>query len=156
MNGYKYSWTRRYSVNPQVVGEIVEKLPSRTAEAFLVAAKKKSSPVHEQFEWDDSVAAHQHRLNQARTMINSLQVEVITTDRKPSNVMAFVRKADKSEFYIPTLEADDEAIGAAELRCIEHMRTFKARWKNLQFARNVIAEINASEQSVARKRKKAR
>ena len=154
MSKYKYSWTRKYSVSPQVVGEIVEKLPSRTPEALLTAARSKSSPLHSQFEWDDSRAAQQYRLVQARVMINSLNVEVIQGNKKPIEITAFVRKSGGGNIMVPTLEADDDDLGQAELKCLDHMRTFKARWKGLSFARSVVAEINATEQTVRRKRRK--
>lgn len=35
----------------------------------LGEAKKKASPLHECFEWDDGKAAHEHRLHQARQLI---------------------------------------------------------------------------------------
>lgn len=46
------------------------------------AAKAKSSPLHDYFEWDDGKAAHQHRLEQARLLIRCT-VELVGEDEKP-------------------------------------------------------------------------
>ncbi len=148
----KYSWTKKYAVSAQIAGEIIESLPARSAEDLLKAAKKKSSPIHNQFEWDDSLAAQQHRLHQARVMIKSLHIEVITKKNKIVTVNAFIKKADKSSFYVPIMEAEEDDIGAEEIRCLDQMKTFKAKWKNLSFARDVIAEINMAQVKAARKR----
>lgn len=153
MTKYKYSWTRKYSVPAQVVGEILQSLPSRSADELLKVARSRRSPIHDCFEWDDSVAAHQHRMNQARTMINSLEVEVVVADRKPSTVMAFIKQG-KSHLYVPTLEADQDDLTAAEAKCLDHMRQFKSRWKGIALARSVIAEISAIEVQTARRRKR--
>lgn len=150
----KYSWTKQYSVSPQVAGEIIKNLPDRTAESLLKEARKKSCPLRSQFEWDDSLAAHQHRLIQARTMLNSLRVVVVAENRKPQAVMAFIQKADKSSRYVPIMEADSDDLTALEIKCLDHMRAFKQRWKGLQFARDVIAEISAVEVDAARRKKR--
>lgn len=155
MKKNRYSWTRGYSVPAQTVGEIVEKLPQRTAESLLKEASKSSSPLHGQFEWNDSLAAQQYRLVQARVMIASLRVEVVDVDQKVEHVMAFVRTADRSGHYVPSLEADDDDLGEAELRCWQQMKAFRERWKGLQFARAVVQAIEAVDR-VASKRKPSR
>lgn len=51
------------------------------------AARDESSPLHDLFQWDDSEAAHQYRLLQARKV---LQVYVVVDEAKGENVRAFV------------------------------------------------------------------
>jgi len=43
-----------------------------TPEDVVEAARSANSPLHEYFEWSDSAAAHQHRLDQARGLIRSV------------------------------------------------------------------------------------
>lgn len=47
-----------------------------TPEAVVKDAKKKDSPLHDQFEWDVKKAAYQYWLDQARTLIRSVRVSV--------------------------------------------------------------------------------
>lgn len=47
-----------------------------TPAAVVKDARSKKSPLHSFFEWDDSEAAHQYRLNQARGLIRSVRVPV--------------------------------------------------------------------------------
>ena len=51
------------------------------------AARKKTSPLHDWFQWDDGEAAHQYRLIQAR---NLLRVYVKVEDVENEPVQAFV------------------------------------------------------------------
>lgn len=57
-----------------------------TPEYVLEEAAIETSPLHGCFEWDDSVAAHKHRLDQARRLIRSVKVVVTTTTRVISTV----------------------------------------------------------------------
>jgi hypothetical protein len=57
-----------------------------TPDAVLKDAKSPASPLHDQFEWDDSAAGKQWRLMQARDLIRSVRVEVTTESRVVSTV----------------------------------------------------------------------
>lgn len=57
-------------------------------EAVVEEAKDEKSPLHKYFTWDDSVAAHQWRLEQARRLIRA--VVTIVDDHKPVIVRAYV------------------------------------------------------------------
>ena len=63
-------------LNQERINEIlrVEQQKGLTAEALLEEASKKSSPLHDLFEWDNSEAGHLYRLQQARVVINEVKV----------------------------------------------------------------------------------
>ena len=153
MKNYAYKWTKQYSVPAQVAGEIIQRLPVRSAEALLTVAKARDNPLHSQFEWEDSRAGQQYRLLQARTMINSLHVEVVDSKNVPRHVEAFVHTVDRSDLYVPTLEASSEELGKAEKACWLQMKAFRARWKGLEFAREFVSIVNEKERSMTRRRK---
>lgn len=50
-----------------------------TPDDVVKDARSASSPLHSHFTWDDSEAAHQFRLEQARTLIRNVRVEVSTS-----------------------------------------------------------------------------
>lgn len=54
---------------------------SITPEEVVTAAASLTSPIHPLFEWDDSKAAHAHRLSQARRVITDFEFIVTTTTR---------------------------------------------------------------------------
>lgn len=53
-----------------------------TAQQVLDAARPTDSPIHDFFEWNDSVAAEKWRVNQARTYVSCLIVNVNNTTSK--------------------------------------------------------------------------
>jgi len=61
-----------------------------TPEQVLADAKKKGSPLHTFFEWDDSTAAHEYRKWQARHLLGSIMVTVERSDGEPVNVRRFL------------------------------------------------------------------
>lgn len=64
-------------------------------------------PLHDRFEWDDAIAAHQHRLDQARALIVSVRVGYKDADGQPQSARWFhaVRASDEQQFdYLPADE----------------------------------------------------
>jgi hypothetical protein len=59
--------------------------------AVVEAARDEASPLHEHFEWDDTAAAHQHRLLQARKLI-SVHVEILPGATEASPVFVSLRE----------------------------------------------------------------
>lgn len=70
-------------LSPETVGPELTKLMGKegrvTAEQLLASARSPKSPLHVWFLWDDTEAAHQYRLSQARSLIRSVQIKVIST-----------------------------------------------------------------------------
>lgn len=96
------------NVNPQEVGEELERIRQEkgtlVAADVLDAASDPGSPLHNAFEWDDTAAARQHRLNQARRLIVSIRVLNSPTAR-PTVAYVSVKTPDKGRSYVPTIEA---------------------------------------------------
>lgn len=147
---YKYGWSnRRFPVAAQVFGEFYYALRKRTPEELVQAARSKRSPVHKLFEWNDKRAAHEMRLVQARVMINSLQVEIITPKGKPGQVLAFIRSSNHGR-HVPTLEASREDVTAAMRECWKDMLAFRKRYGHLEIASTVIAAIDDVDRRLRR------
>ena len=116
----KYQWKQpgRIPLDAQQTGERIELLESKygkiTPQIVLSDAKKKASPLHDGFEWDDSIAAEQHRLDQARFILR--QIVIVTSDEddeEPTAIRAFVSVLDSSEegksVYMPIGTAMENA-----------------------------------------------
>lgn len=66
-----------------------------TPEAVVADAKVKDSPLHVHFEWDVKKAAYAHWLDQARSLITSVRVEM-RTDTTVVTAVAYVRDPSAS------------------------------------------------------------
>lgn len=74
-----------------------------TASMVLNDAKNKTSPLHGFFQWDDAKAAHEHRLQQARTLIKRYNVTVTKPEDRIYHVPAVILKSgeEKEGVYKP-------------------------------------------------------
>ena len=89
----------------QELTNVKEKYGSLSAHTVLAEAKKKSSPLHKFFEWDDSIASHKWRLHEARMLITTAKVYV-NEQVSPDTVRAFVSlKTDDGRRFVDTSEA---------------------------------------------------
>jgi len=72
-----------------------------TPDAVVEDARHKKSPLHEFFDWDDSEAAHKWRIEQARSLIRSVRVEIVTEEKTVSTVR-YLRnpEAGKGQGYV--------------------------------------------------------
>lgn len=149
MNGYKYRWSRHYGVPAQVFGDFYYGLTNRTPEELVKAARNAKSPVHKLFEWNNKRAADEHRLVQARCMINSLEVEIITPKGKPTNVVAFIRSSNLGK-HVAIAEASHTELDARMKKCWRDMLRFRTKYKGMAIIGEVIAAIEAVDQRLAR------
>jgi hypothetical protein len=149
-----YKWRRQLKADAQAVGEWLHALPDRSAEAIVNAARSKKSPAHSIFEWDDTEAARQFRLVQARVMVQSLDVEVIDGDGEVVEVNAFIAASDRGK-YVPVFEASEEELTSAEQRFLDQAMAFERRYANLGIAKPVIMAIRQVRKTNGRRRKAA-
>lgn len=70
-----------------------------TAESVLAAAQDVSSPIHSLFEWDDTIAAHEYRLEQARRVV---RMTITTVEGERVRAFVHLRSVDT---YTPIEDA---------------------------------------------------
>lgn len=66
------------------------------------AARNPNSAMHSQFEWDDGEAAEAWRLQQARTLIRRVKVNVVRTDDAVVHIPSFIRATNSTGGYYQT------------------------------------------------------
>jgi len=90
----------------QIVGEELERIKKKYGtlddETILREATKLKSPLHSLFEWDNEVAAHEHRLGQAQQLLRAIAYFEPQGDGTYIKVRAFVNigsaRAQKGEY----------------------------------------------------------
>lgn len=65
-----------------------------TPEDVLTDARNHNSPLHSFFEWDDTAAAEQHRLGQARGLIRAVVAIYVSDDKPAVRQKAYVHIAE--------------------------------------------------------------
>ncbi len=130
MTDLKYVARKGYRISNRdaaIVGPALEKIPKkkRTASHVVGLASKSSSPLHRFFEWNNSVAAREHRLHQARILFQSYTIVEYDNGRKMRELprmisFAYATKQRQKESYYVTLDelSEDEALAEQYLDTI--------------------------------------
>lgn len=105
---YKASNGARFSdKQAQEYGEFLSRLSKEkknmlSPDDIVNAARPDDSPLHDFFEWKDSIAAELYRKNQARHMINHINIIVTKNDKeKPIKAFFNVEYRGKENTYVP-------------------------------------------------------
>jgi len=113
-----------------------------TPEAVVVAASDPTSPAHHRFTWDDTAAARQWRLEEARRLIREVRITFVAND-KPTTLRAFhsVRSASGRTVYEPTetIAADPVSAEMLSRQMRRDWLDFKRRWQDFNEFRLLIA-----------------
>ena len=136
------------AIDADKVGERFQRIAERngghlTPPAVLKDALKKSSPMHDYFEWDDTEAAEKWRIEQAGYLIRNIVVPVILEegdDGEPADFRPYVSVVIEEEGPVymdvqdvmndPALQ--EQAIAGA-MRELRHWRRKHAQLKALAF-----------------------
>lgn len=114
-----------------------------TPELVMRDAEDPTSPLHDSFEWDDEIAAYQHRLDQARTLIRSVRI-VVTTDTTVIKSVAYIRDpdmGDDEQGYVSV-----EVLKRSKRKALEAVRYEAERaYAAMQRARDVAASLGIDD-----------
>jgi hypothetical protein len=138
----------------EILGQLAQKNGGKlTPEQVLTAAKPKSSPLHQHFQWDDSEAAKQYRLMQAGQLIRRVRITYAPNEDRSFRVRAYVNvipevAEDESQrgHYVPFETAMSipnyrEQLLANARRDAE---TFKSKYATLEEVLPIISAIEST------------
>jgi hypothetical protein len=134
----------------QTIGEELERIRLQndgwlTPAMTLEASRSENAVLHSFFEWDDTEAAERYRLDQARYVIRSVEVESIYEDG-PTDIRAFVevREGKVSRFI-----SISEAMSSVELRqqqieeALRQLNAWRRKWEVYTELGSVFAAIDS-------------
>ena len=142
----KASWKRGYhsKIKADIAFNELEKIKDAnggilTAGIVLAKAKTKTNKLHKVFEWDDSKAADEHRLLQARKMMQSIEVIYPESPKQtPHRHYMVVTEAPKAnqprrKVYRTTKEILEDPIARDELlgNAIREAISFRQKYAEL-------------------------
>jgi hypothetical protein len=134
-----------------------------TPENIVAEASKKNSILHTFFEWDNTKAAAQYRLQQARNLINNIEVIVISNgERRDVGAYEVISHgANRSYKSIEVMTQEDiNQVRQNAIADLEHLRNkisfynqFKPVMPHLNRAVKSLKTVVISKKSVAKKTK---
>jgi hypothetical protein len=141
-------------IDPEEVGQVLEEMGSFTTEDLLRAAKSKSSPLHKYFEWDDSKAAHEYRLHQARNLVLSIGFDYGDGITRTHESVVI----DRQRTYVPieTISHSEELIEQVLKSALSEVLFWRAKHQKYKsFFGGIFDEIDKTEEALRRKNEKA-
>jgi len=108
-----------------------------TASGVLAEAKRKGSPLHGLFDWDDTTAAHEYRLIQARQVIKRANCKI----EKPEDKLVNVPSIEQGEGVYKTISAIVENISDFQAALSASL----ARVKSAQVSVNELSTVASKE-----------
>lgn len=143
---YTFKSGSRIKASAQVAGEMCEVL-SRTGQLtpkrLLDANRDENAPLHNEFEWDDTVAAEAYRERQAAHIIRCI---VVKTDERPeSATRAFVRVTESTGEYTPMriVMGNPDLMENLMKEARRDMEAFVRKYRELNDLNNVIESMNS-------------
>ena len=115
-----------------------------TPEIVLSAAKPKSSPLHSRFCWDDTTAANEYRILQAKELIRRIQVTYDITPNRSVSIRAFHNVSEMNDddeetrFYVDVESALGSYRDQLLAQCARDMAAFKEKYRALTEVSRVI------------------
>lgn len=139
---------------------IFEAVGRLTPADVLEVATEEASPLHGFFEWDDSVAAEKHRLNQASGLIRSVRIRITKEENgklEDLQVRGWVAAraigtdTETREGYLPESEVRaDPALKEAVLRQMRReIQSAKTRYRHLDEFWELLTEVVTSQEQQA-------
>lgn len=136
-----------YKAPAQTVGEICDDL-SRTPDGLtpatlLDAARDEASPLHDDFEWRDDVAAEKYRQRQAQDMIRNLRIVVKREDSTEQRERSFVVTGERKSIYVPLLRAlsNEEWKKSLLAQAETDAQVFLAKYQRLEELQSIVTAM---------------
>ena len=142
MSAFHYEYTGSlgtHRVSAQTAGEVCEMLSNSegglSPQTLLDYSRDESSPTHDEFEWNDEIAAEKYRLKQARNLIIDVRVvKIDAVQATKEKDRAFVVTPERKSAYVPLQSAlDNDAWRESLLKqARQDCEIFTAKYRRLE------------------------
>lgn len=152
----------RAKVSAELAYDVIEQIcggdrASMTAEKLVEHSEPEDAPLHECFEWDDSVAGEKYRMEQARyvlrclVMVNAyegqtepIRVYDVVEEPPPLEVADAQHKERPHRYYRRTLDimADPEARAQLVQRALREAAAFRRKYAELTELASLFDDID--------------
>ena len=159
MSAQKFRWSQpKYEavVPAKQFGPWLTRLPDQNPATIVEAAADRKSPAHRLFQWDESLAAQEYRLLQARIILGSfvIETEVTTKGRGVKWIdVPYISRSAPGQYEVThkAMKTPDKRdfILKEALREFKRLRT---RYANLSDLAVVFAAMDEVETRVSRRR----
>jgi hypothetical protein len=151
METVKYQWKMKGLAKgldaDQVISELesVEKIYGQlNAENIVDYASNGGCTLAELFEWDDSKAAYQHRLQQARNVLNNLEVKVVSNGKEKNLPVYEVVVSNNERQYKDVTSLSVDEVEQVKTETKKQLQTLRSKLKAYEQFEETISQIDAA------------
>lgn len=151
-----YEWKVKLKTDAEVAGKVFEELEQGqglTAENLVDVSRPEDAPLHNEFEWDDSIAAEKYRRNQATYLIRNLTIRTEETKEEPIRAYFTTEKgfAAGPRGFESTLKIMAEPVKRSSLLdiAIKELQSFQNKYRMLSELAEVFEAIDRVTQKGA-------
>ena len=146
---YEWKTGSHHKVSADVAAAAMEKLAAEerlTATELVEESRPEDAPLHDEFEWNDSIAAEKFREDQARAMIRHLTVRIdINNNEYPVRQYFMVRSESKIFEPVQLILKDQDKTAMLLDQAKKELQSFKAKYACLKELATVIKAIDSIE-----------
>ena len=135
--GQIYEWRTgtRIKADASLAAKVFEQLSDENrlnAESVVEVSKPKEAVLHDDFEWDDNVAAFEYRKHQARNILNSLVViEEETPEEQPIRYCFKIEKGTNNYTPLNVIMRSAESTGALIRKAIAELQAYRMKYDTI-------------------------
>lgn len=143
-----YSWKpgSRIKASAEEAGAVMSRLEASgglTPKRLVDVSRPEDAPLHNEFEWDDEVAAELYRENQAAHVIRCIVVK--TEEKEEPTVRAFfpVHKENPSTYTsIQTIVKRPDLMDTLLEQAVKEMTAFQKKYESIEMLRPLCNEMS--------------
>ena len=128
----------------KVLVELAESDEGLTPKTLLEASRDVNAPLHNEFEWNDGIAAEKYREYQAQKIIQNVYIKYSTDQQeREQQERAFVPTPDRQSRYVALTSALTNDVWKAHLmeEAQRDMRAFIAKYRRLTELQDLVHEM---------------
>lgn len=151
MSAYQWKSGSRIKADPQASGELMERLSATseglTARTLLEANRAEGTPLHDDYEWVDEVAAENWRLQQSNHFLNCITTVIVDTKTGEEVECRAVHITTESHKYEPLalILQDRDKYQTLLSNAKAELETFKRKYNTLKELTPVFEAIDEIE-----------
>jgi len=129
---YQFKPGSHIKVNPQVAGEVCEELAAKdslTAKNLVDVSRPENAPLHDEFEWDDSIAAEQYREVQARHIIRC--IIKVEDNQKPVRSFFNIEVRSPEYKHIDVILTSEDDTAKLLKTALSELQAFRRKYNRL-------------------------
>ena len=147
---YKWKEGTRHKVSAQIAGEVCAALEERgelSAQNLVEVSRPEDAPLHNEFEWDNDIAAELWRTKQAQTLIAHIALKTET----PTPVRAFFNIEVKSPNYesLNAIVKHEDKYSALLQTALRELEAFQRKYAMLSELEQVMEAIEEAKKAAS-------